>query len=527
MANEEKQQRIKEIEARQAEIRQERIKEIEARQAEIRQADIDQGTAARRGFFEGASLGAIPTLAGGLEAVGRKVVGKTGFGGESMSDIRDTTPEEEAKGWGEIYDEARDKRRLQQDDASAAHPKTYMAGDVAGSLLIPGSGVKTVVGQGAASAFNRSRADNPVDLYVDTVAGAGLARLGHGIMSKAGKVADDLVKPDYAAKAAKVQKEADEVGIKALNFSPGNIKDGKFLPGTDQTSGAGTILHEGLHDLPSVLGHKGSTTNADKLKRVRNLEAKNKAELDAEYENSGNKTIKYGELEDRILQVAADSSNEGFKPAADLGNQLMKVLEQQSKGGLKRSTDVDVQWIRRWASKLFKDQPENVEQLADKEIWGALKDTLPTLVANPDKLRKLNADQNILINLKKGLENQTARDMGGGKRLTQSLDTGAAVLGTGSAAGAAVGGEVAAGSALGGLTLLGLKGRSLWNQYGQELKSIGLHKKSKALSKKEWQQPLLKAAQRGTKALQATHFLLMQRDPKYRESVNSDKKEQE
>lgn len=90
--------------------------------------------------------------------------------------------------------------------------------------------------------------------------------------------------------------------------------------------------------------------------------------------------------------------------------------------------------------------------------------------------------------------------------------------GLGAATGAAVAGP--AGAVVG--AALGSYGQQVVNKYGNQLAAFGANKMHNVLKNEGWAKVLSQAADRGGQpAMNSAHYLLMQRDPKYREAFNS------
>lgn len=174
---------------------------------DVQEPKVSQLESANKGLFSGLSFGLDDELAGGLEAVGR-VAGLKGLGAPNLSDTELTTPSGfDKEAFVKAYEEARDKRRSAKDEAQAANPGTFLTGQVAGSLTIPGaSAVKGLSnagrvavsgGQGALAGFGESE-EQGLGLLRDTAIGgalgAGLQYGGEKLVQGAQKVfskADD------------------------------------------------------------------------------------------------------------------------------------------------------------------------------------------------------------------------------------------------------------------------------------------------------------------------------------------------
>lgn len=109
----------------------------------------------------------------------------------------DTFFSDKPKSWKESYYENRDNIREQFKQAAKDNPKSFMAGDVAGSLVLPGGLIKSAGKQvfkqaskqalgagakaGAAQGFGRSEEKELIDIAKDTAIGAGAGLAGGGV----------------------------------------------------------------------------------------------------------------------------------------------------------------------------------------------------------------------------------------------------------------------------------------------------------------------------------------------------------
>ena len=141
--------------------------------------EVSKADSFARGALDSASMGWLDELAGSLEALGSKV-GVRGLGGNSLSDIRLETDEEDKQSYDEVYSAARDSKRKISNDAREANPTTYGMGEVAGgiagglALAIPTGGALTA-GRGLGSATLRAAGVGALD---GAVTGAGYSEAG-------------------------------------------------------------------------------------------------------------------------------------------------------------------------------------------------------------------------------------------------------------------------------------------------------------------------------------------------------------
>lgn len=161
--------------------------------------DVSKVDSFARGALDSASMGWLDELAGHLEAVGSKI-GIRGLGGNSLSDIRFETDEEDKQSYDEIYESARDAKRKISKQAREANPNTYMAGEFAGGAA---SGL-AAGGFLAANAKASGLARNATTLGQRMAAGAAGSAVDAGVTGAGyseGKNPGDVLK-DAATSAA-------------------------------------------------------------------------------------------------------------------------------------------------------------------------------------------------------------------------------------------------------------------------------------------------------------------------------------
>jgi len=207
-------------------------------------SDIDELTSARRAMGQGLSLGAADEISGGLEAIG-SLVGIRGLGSESLSNVRMETDDEKKQTIADVYREARQDHLDYDKAAQKANPKSYLAGDLAGSafsMFIPGGAVFKTAGlasklkKGAAiggavggvEGLGRSEADltkgEIEEAAKDTLLGGAIgATIGGAVpalgpgLEKVGKALD----PYVGATSTRIRNISDEVaaGIAKMDFA--------------------------------------------------------------------------------------------------------------------------------------------------------------------------------------------------------------------------------------------------------------------------------------------------------------------
>ncbi len=124
---------------------------------------IVDSDAVKTGAFQGASLGFIDELAGGLEAAGQ-AVGLKGVGGEDLTDIGFQVPSFD---FAENYKKAVEQRRNRLEELNKKAPGSVMTGETLGTFASPGALGKTI-GRGGlnilAQALGTSEDADAVDI---------------------------------------------------------------------------------------------------------------------------------------------------------------------------------------------------------------------------------------------------------------------------------------------------------------------------------------------------------------------------
>lgn len=168
-----------------------------------------------RGAGQGFTAGFSDELAGGVEALGRKL-GVSGLGtgdlvkyqnGEFSSDVRRTTPEEDAQSFGQNYEQGRDAVRAANHAAEKANPLSYGLGQVGSSIATAaatgGTSIPALAAQGAAQGLGNSEADTVGGMALDTTIGGvsgaaigglakGAQKAGSSLMRGASDVLEDV-----------------------------------------------------------------------------------------------------------------------------------------------------------------------------------------------------------------------------------------------------------------------------------------------------------------------------------------------
>jgi hypothetical protein len=252
-------------------------------------------SSAGRGLAQGASFGLRDEAAGALESPlgGLKEIANKFGAGFSDDDV--------AK-----YKAERDASRLLDSKAKAANPKSYLAGELGGAVatsfvpglgLAEGAGLAGTIGhaaaQGAAYGVGNSQGESIGDLAKDTLVGAGLGGVGGaagygagklinygaqkvaGLASKAApgleNAAENLAVNSTGATGRESQKFADDAGRELLDRKLVRFGDNSKNI-ADRVGGALDDAHSAIDGSLRTLDEQGATVNVKDI--VKNLEEK-------------------------------------------------------------------------------------------------------------------------------------------------------------------------------------------------------------------------------------------------------------
>jgi hypothetical protein len=481
-----------------------------------------------RGAAQGASLGFADEITGGVESL---LTGKP-------------------------YDQARDESRAAYDAAQKANPGTYLAGDVGGAVassMIPGLNVAkaaTIGGRigtaalgGALSGLGNSKADNALDMAKDTGTGAALA----GGIQGAGEALVPVAKYG-AGKLSQMLSQASENGSPTANRLLSRVA--KFTSGVDddaalrqiqrplQTAAAegddfafnvGKKALQETEDLGSTLGknvgkakdeflqQSGATVfpEAQSLKmRVEDFLRANKPsergfsaisdkERDALLQLNGmldgpingEDLVKARDYFDHVKRLAGQYDKEGTGPVIN----FMKGIRGQADGILDRaSPEVDA------ANKAFSQFSDDTSLLRGS-----------TNAANSESMI------NNLYGANKGMQQEAA-----GRLFTPATMESAQDIAANKAFMNATrpgGDNYFRRGALAAVTMGGSEiatNPRLWKSGLRYVGRVEQTLKSNPQVLGQYAETLTNAMNRGPQALAATHFILSQRDPNYREITN-------
>lgn len=238
-----------------------------------------------KGGLQGATLGAVPQIAGGLEAAG-SAIGIRGLGGQSLGDIRFANDAERQQSIVDAYRQARDAKRKEYGQLEAESPKAFLGGNLLGGLVtpIPGGAPKTALqalgkgaGIGAVAGFNTSTADitrgQIPEALADTATGAALGGgLGAGLHGaiKAAPAAMSAIPKKLANVFLDAPEEVLETYIKnpaAVRAAPTRFDYYKqqFEPAIEKLK---TEVTEGSQASRDILAREGKEISSDRISKV-------------------------------------------------------------------------------------------------------------------------------------------------------------------------------------------------------------------------------------------------------------------
>ena len=322
----------------------------------VEDSGISAPESAFRGGIEMASGGFIDELAGGLEAAG-SVVGLRGLGEDKLQMPRGETPEEKKQSLLEVYRAMRDKRRGINKEAEEANPKSYTAGQVVGGGITAFSPVKAAkvpgwlanLGLGGTVAAGHSEAETLPELAEDTAKGAamnfgfgagfgalgkGANKVSQGFKKTAEKNAVDSLAPMLSNEKAmatkglrdKLGRELLDEGVTKFGASPAKQADalGPLLSKKGKLIGN---IRDSVDDQASRLAKSGDSIAAD-ARRVdfdtalaKRAERAKKAAVGGSMEEK-NMVKALGKNVDSMSEVPARSLKDSSKAMSKLDNQI-------------------------------------------------------------------------------------------------------------------------------------------------------------------------------------------------------------
>lgn len=414
-------------------------------------------------------------------------------------------PSNEFSDFPELYAKRRDESRAAYDAAQEVNPKTFMAGNIGGSLatsFIPGLGVlnaakgATTAGrvgiaavQGGLSALGSSRAENALEMARDTAiggaTGAAFQGLGEKVIGPAvGKVGqllnaskDSLMKKAVGATGAQAAKFSDDAAGEMSNYIKFGDTPEKIA---SRISTAKKAAGENISNQLSKLDEAGVTGSVDDI--VASLESKIQ-ELRKVSGNEGTigqieKAIKnlYERGESNVPLSFAEQAKRNFQ------SQVNYFSPEFEKKGATSVADAFRQEVEK---KAIQANPEMAKSFMEsKRLYG--------LLSPIEEAAQKRAAQ------------QSSSALGGFSDMTSA------------ALGGVLGGGVGAAGGIAAKNVLMPRVGSMAFVTADKLGGI-LSKNPQAFGK--WSGALSSAAARGQDAFNVTHHLLQQTDEGYRQMM--------
>ena len=458
-------------------------------------SEIESGL---RGAAQGASMGFSDELTGGVEALWEKAKGNpTAF--------------------GELYKAKRDESRANYESAEKANPSSYLAGQVGGGIataVVPGMGGATLgklALQGAAQGLGSSEADltegDVVGAARDTAIG-GTIGAATGLAGKALSAGAVKASPYLKSGMNKLgdvfEEGAEKLAVKATGAT-GN-QASKFSPNAGRE-----LLDQGL-----VKFGDDASRIAERVGQRHELAGKAIGEsLDT--------------LEQRGIMGSVDNVVDGLQAQVDElaktpGNEkIIKQLQNEIDNlYIRGESNIGIKTAEQ-AKRNFQGQTNYFSDEAEKKASGRLADSFKTEVeraateADPSLAAKFMDEKKaygLLSPIKEAAEKRAMQQ-------SQSPFGGLTDIVAGTAGG------IKGLAAKYGIEQIGRRTASSGAVMSDAIADI-VRTQPQRLGK--FAKPLQEAAQRGGNSLAATHFVLQQTNPEYRQLVNTsedDRNEQE
>jgi hypothetical protein len=464
------------------------------------------------------------------------------------------------KKFGEAYREARDYARHRDAAAHEANPKTYVGGEVGGTIassLIPGAGVLNAgKGAGVASALAKGAAGGAVsglgtsdadltkgevpEALADTAKGAalgaGTAGVFHGLQKVAGYLSPDVLKELAATKAFKSAagnrarawdeagdrvadrgRELLDSGVVTFGASPREIAERAGV----QAKKAGSDIGDMLGKLDSEAGGQAGVDGKAIAAKIRAFAdqidspeteaavAKLRGQADR-YESMGVMPLKEAQRLKNTYRYNWNDSSIGQEST----NTLKGIVGDELEEGVGRAAGV-----RRAEAPAAADQfAEVLNTSGGRPMAQPGSAVLREAQAIPDSALSPEEQVKVYRALKSKYGTMTAA-AGDAEIAANRLDKNQTIGLKDVATAAAFPGHTAAKAAV-------AVGSSVLRSRGNSMAAVGLDKIGDVLSKTpeafgRFAGPLQAAVTRGGNALAVTHYMLMQQEPEYQKLLNN------
>lgn len=529
----------------------------------------------------GATLGFADEIAGSIEAAGQ-AAGIKGLGGKFKDvGLTDDGPTFDLDKLKQAYIQARDNERILQDDMSKAHPLISGVSELAGGLAaIPITGAATLggrvaaaAGMGAIAGLGSSQADLTQGDFKgalkDTATGAAIGgALQYGgekvlapTLNKVGNWISEsgpakaigktlasispenteryLQRPDQVNKALELEDIGQYFKDDALeqfqrHLSNLDSEAWKSL-NTQPTLNKNDILEMGQDYVQKILGGKagdltrsaGTGADADKIRAIY-------AQLD-EIKNAYGSHLSEADLKSVVQSLQKLGWSLEGSPRTSIQGQALQQLSGVYNDILKGMNPA-------YAEKMIpvQEATSTLQSLNRQFINQQAPEQMDKFLRTAKKFGSLS-DESEAVNAIRGLDKVTGsgvedmiKDRLAQDAFYKSDTNGSRKTLLGKALGGAIGGAIgwgethdkygAALGAVSGFTLDKYAGQIFKNILnGQMLATDGIQQIAPYVGK--FAQPLMDAASRGNQAVAATHFLLQQTNPEYRQMLQRINKE--
>ncbi len=498
--------------------------------------DVSMLDSATRGYAQGSTLGFADEIGG---AIGAGIDKIAGLFGDSPTEVSAKLAEQGFKGdigptdFKGAYKQSRNEQR--QDDLAAqeANPWTYGLSNVAGSMALPGlnaakgaSAVKAGLmgaGSGALQGAGNTEDIASMKALEDILTGAAFGGVSSAAMQGASNYIGKIKSDDVADSLKEI---AENQSARALGAERGTIK----------SLGMDKVRDIGRYGLDNKI--VTPLANTDDL-ITRNEAALNKAggrmgdifsKIDESKASTFNPKVAATRMENELGGFYRDPINKGET------NQFDNIIESITNRGVNDIPIAEAQALKEKIGKVA--NWKNNLNVTDKErmardAYGLINNYLDESVDVASDLMEQNSGAGFKDALKEArrqysggkgaeklLENKQAREQG--NKMFGLTDT---ILGAGGVAAAPYTGGLSAAP----IALVG--GKKLLEKYGSQTAAVGFDKLGDMVKRNpnmfgKFSGVLNQAASRGKNALGATHFILQQQNPEYREQLKALEEEQ-
>lgn len=408
------------------------------------------------------------------------------------------------KGFMDNYKKHRDESRKNYKSAEEANPGTYMTGQFAGgagtALLSGGTGLGALAAQGALQGFGSSDADLTEGNYKgaigDTVIGGSLGAAGEAVGRLGGKLLSKVpVGKAFDAVSGRLGQTAENLAVKATGATGKQAEN--FAPNAGRELLDRGIVRFGrtAEDVAERAANASKEAGQAIGSALKDLDARG---VKASVENVTSA------IEGKIKELAEVPGNDTI--IRQLNRELDNLYER---GASELPVSIGEKAKRAFQSQTNYASPE-AEKKASAQLASAFKDEVESaaMKADPTIANKFMEDKKVYGLLKPIQEAAEKR----ASQLNQSPFGGFGDFAAGAAG--SIGGGAGVAATVGARRLLAPRIASSGAIIADNLADV-VAKSPQVLGK--FAKPLAAAAARGGNSLAATHFVLAQTNPEYRE----------